>query len=270
MKHLSIEDIFEFRTAAFNRELGVEDIYEHPQYEEAVTDVVDIVRRRESVVLTAVPGSGKTVVARRVMAQLPPARYRVHEIKVTRLGMRDFCRELTTAVGARPAAHTGALIRSLQTRFRDAVDTESIQPVIIIDEAQDIWPDVLSLLKLITNCNMDSRLVVSFVLLGQPKLLTLLAHPDLEDVARRIARYVTLRLLSREETAEYIQHRLRVVGGKDDLFDKGALDAIFECTKGNMRAVDRVAFESLHVAAHAGRKVVGTGSVIKARAKVML
>ncbi len=270
MNPIHIEDAFGMRAVGFTRELGVGDCFEHPQYDEAVTDILDAVRQRMSVVVTAVPGSGKTVVARRVMAQLPPARYRVHEVKVNRLSMRDFCRELATAVGARPAGNTAALIRSLQTRFRDAMDLESVQPVIIIDEAQDFRPEVLSLLKLITNFNMDSRLVVSLVLVGQPKLLTLLSHPDLEDVARRIARYVSLRLLSREETLHYIQHRLRIVGAKDDLFDAGALDAIFECTKGNMRAIDRVAFESLRAAAHGSRKVVGTGCVIKARAKVML
>jgi len=266
----SIHDVFDMRNLPFTRELLLKHCYEHPQFDEVIRDTTDAIKDRMSAVITAVPGTGKTVVARRVVAELPAARYRIHEIKVNHLSKRDFCRELATAMGARPAGHTAALVRSLQERCRHTMDSESIRPVIIIDEAQDIRPDVLSLLKLITNFDMDSQLIVSIVLIGHPKLRKLLSHPDLEDVARRIARYSSLRLLTREETSEYIQHRLRIVGAKDDLFDRQALDTIFECSQGNLRAIDRIALESIRQAAQAGKSVIGINHVMKARSKVML
>lgn len=266
----SIHHIFDMSAVPFTREFAVDQAYQHPQYDEVVNDTLDAISDRMSAVITAVPGAGKTVVARRIVNNLPPAGYRVHEVKVNHLSKRDFCRELAMAMGAKPAGHTGALVRALQDRCRHSMDTESIRPVIIIDEAQDIRPDVLSLLKLITNFDMDSRLVVSFVLIGHPSLLKQLKHPQLEDIARRIARYSELRNLDREDTNEYMKHRLRMVRAKDNLFDRRATEAIFECTGGNLRAIDRLALESIRQAARGGEPVIGYNHVVAARAKVLL
>ena len=268
-KH-DVRDTFDTRALPFTREVPIRQCYEHEQYEEAADDVVEVIRDRMSAAIIGAAGSGKTVVLRRIVDQLPPARYRVHEVKVNHLSKRDFCRELAIAVGAEPAGHTGALVRSLQERCRHTMDAESIRPVIIIDEAQDLRPDVMSLLKLLTNFDPDSRLIVSFVLCGQPKLAKTLAHPDLEDVARRIARYTSLRLLTRDETVDYVLHRLRIAGAKADIFDRAALDAIFECSKGNLRATDRIALEAMRQAARIGDAVIGMNHVIMARPKVAL
>jgi general secretion pathway protein A len=263
-----IRDHFHCRSLPFTRELSVDLRFVHPQYDEAARDLVEVVHDRMSGALIAPAGTGKTVVLRQLVDQLPKARFRVHDIKVTGLSKRDFCRELAIAVGARPAGHTGALVRSLQARCREYMDNESVRPVIIVDEAQDMRPDVLALLKLITNFDMDSRLVVSFILCGQPQLGTLLERPELEDVSRRIARYARLRSLSRDETMEYVLHRLHIAGAKADIFDRPAMDAVYECGQGNLRATDRIALEAMRQAARGSAPVVGMNHVIAARAKV--
>ena len=115
---------------------------------------------------------------------------------------------------------------------------------------------------------MDSRLVVSVVLAGQNALRQLLRRDDLEAVSRRIANYASLRLLSRKETRQYVEHRLAIAGAKTDLFDASAHDALYEAAQGNLRATNRLALKSLEIAAAQGCQVVGADQVATARQRV--
>ncbi|MGD8863803.1 MAG: AAA family ATPase [Myxococcales bacterium] len=252
----------------FTRELAVADRFRHPQYDELVDDLHQLVVNRLSAAVIAPAGTGKTVLLRCLRDTLPEARFRTHYMKVTDLSKRDFCREMAAALGAKTAGYYGALVRSIQDRCRNLTAAESLHPVLLIDECHDARPDVLSILRVIANFEMDSRLVVSMVLCGQTPLRAMLRRDALEDVSRRLARVATLRLLSRPETRDYIAHRLRLVGAQDDLLDPHAHEAIFEATQGNLRAVDGLTLRTLQLAAAAGAKVVDAQLVTSARAQV--
>ncbi len=121
------------------------------------------------------------------------------------------------------------------------------------------------MLRLLTNFEMDSRLVLSLVLAGQPPLRTMLARADQQAMAQRLVHYATLRLLSRDETHAYVVHRCAVAGAQADPFDGDAHEAIFEMSRGNLRAIDRIALKSLELVAKAGASAVSSGNVIAAR-----
>ena len=237
-------------------------------YEEALADILATVVQRMSVAIIGPSGAGKSGLLRSLTDALPEARYRVHYIKVTDLNKRDFCRELSMALGCSPAGYYGALVHTIQQRCQTLLDQESLRPVILVDEAHDIRPDVLGMLRVLTNFEMDSRLVVSVVLAGQTKLRDLLRRDDLDAVSRRIAHYTSLRLLSREETRQYVAHRLQIAGAKSNLVDDAAHDALYEAAQGNLRATNRLALKSLEIAAAEGCPVVGADHVVAARQKV--
>ena len=113
------------------------------------------------------------------------------------------------------------------------IDNEGRKPVLVLvlDESHELSPDVLGMLRILTNFDMDSRLVLSLVIAGQSPLRTLLARDDQEAMARRIAHYAQLRLLSREELAQYVAHR--GAGAARVPFDARTLDALFEIGRGN-------------------------------------
>jgi general secretion pathway protein A len=222
------------------------------------------VEARHSGALIAPAGTGKTALLRRLTAALPEARYQVRYIKVTDLGKRDLCREIAAACGAAPAGSYSFLVRALQERFEHAVH-EGRRPVILLDEAQDLRRDSFALIRLLTNFEMDSRLVLSLVVCGQPPLKTVLNRDDQESVARRIHYYACLRLLSRDELAQYVRHRCSIVGCKQLPFDDGALEALYEISRGNLRAADALALTGLERAALSKKKVVGALHVTEAR-----
>ena len=267
-KRRDLRSHFGLHQVPFTREIAVRDRWKHEVYEQPLNELHTTVERRMSGAIISPAGSGKTGVLRGLREMLPEARYRVHYVKVTDLSKRDFCRELAVALGCPPTGYYGALVHTIQTRCQLLLNQESLRPVILVDEAHDIRPDVLAILRVLTNFEMDSKLVVSFVLAGQGKLRELLRRDDLEATSRRIAHYATLRLLSREELRQYVAHRLRIAGAKGELFDDAAHDALYEAAQGNLRATNRLALKSLELAAAEACPVVGADFVATARQKV--
>ncbi len=254
-----------FRKTPFTRELAVTERFELPHQAEATEALTEAVSRRMSAALIAPAGSGKTVALRTLVAGLPEARYRVRYVKVTGLSKRDLCKEIAAACELSPTGIYPALVRKLQDAFAHTSTSDGLRPVIVLDEAHDLRPDSLAMLRLLTNFEMDSRLVVSLVLAGQPPLKKLLSRPDQQAVAQRLAHYATLRLLSRDETRAYVHHRCVIAGAQADPFDGDAHEAIFEMSRGNLRAIDRIALKSLELVAQAGASAVSSGNVIAAR-----
>lgn len=259
---------FGFHTTPFTREISPEHRFSLPLLDEPVDALERVIERRMSAALIAPAGTGKTSILRALDARLPEARYRVRYIKVTCLARRDMCREIASATGCAPAGNFPALVRRLQEHLLQVTDTDGLRPVLLVDEAHETRPEVLGLFRLLTNFHMDSRLVLSLVLCGQPPLRTLLSRDDMEDVARRMALYASLRPLTREETRQYIEHRCSVAGLPALPFDERAADSIFEIGRGNMRATDNLGLESLQLAHQADLDSVGYNHVVEARRRL--
>jgi len=262
---MDLRSRFALHCTPFTCELRVEHRFALPLFDEALGALHHVVDQRMSGALIAAPGTGKTALLRALVAALPEARYRTHYLKVTGLSKRDMCREIATALGSPPAGTYPALVRRIQERLATLADAEGLRSVVILDEAHDLRPEVLAMLRILTNFEMDSRLVVSLVLAGQPSLRTLLRRDELDDIARRLAHYATLRPLSRDETAAYLEHRLAIAGATTCPFDDGAREAIYEIGRGNLRATDHLALRALELAAAAAHDVVGPHHVIEAR-----
>jgi len=256
---------FGLHCVPFTREIRAEDQLHLPFMDEALDGLHGAVQARSSAVLLAPAGTGKTALLRRLVVLLPETRYRVRYVKVSGLSKRDMCRELAAACGVPPVGAYPFLVRALQERFEACLSGDGLRPVLLVDEAQDLRPDVLGMFRLLTNFDMDSRLVLSVVLAGQPALRTLLARDDQETIARRLAHCATLRLLSRDETVAYVAHRCALAGAAQTPFDAAAVDALHEISRGNLRAVDQLALKALQCAARAGAAVAGTQHVLCAR-----
>jgi type II secretory pathway predicted ATPase ExeA len=84
-----------------------------------------------------------------------------------------------------------------------------------------------------------------------------------------MAHFATLRLLSRDETKKYLQHRCAVAGAADFPFDNGACESIYELTRGNLRAIDALALKALGKAAATEDAVVSSAHVTAARKELI-
>jgi len=130
----------------------------------------------------------------------------------------------------------------LLTELNDFLLEESSaqrQPIIIIDEAQNLTAEGLEEIRLLSNLEADSFKMVQIVLVGQPELKQIIAAPSLRQLRQRISISCHLSPLNREDSEEYIYHRLATVGNRNCVtFLEGALDAIFRFSGGVPRLIN--------------------------------
>jgi general secretion pathway protein A len=113
------------------------------------------------------------------------------------------------------------------------------QPLLIIDEAQNLSPELLEEVRMLSNLETDKAKLLQILMVGQPELGRTLARDELRQVRQRISLVCHLQALSREEMEDYIIHRLTVAGNRNALkFAPGALGAIYAYSGGIPRLVN--------------------------------
>ncbi len=89
----------------------------------------------------------------------------------------------------------------------------SRRTMLIIDEAQNLEPEALEHLRMISNINADHHQILQLILVGQPQLRDLLQSPQLHQFAQRISSDFHLQSLDQRDVVHYIAFRLEAVGG---------------------------------------------------------
>jgi len=115
------------------------------------------------------------------------------------------------------------------------------RPIIIIDEAQNLSAEGLEEIRLLSNLEADNFKMVQIILVGQPELKQIIAKPSLLQLRQRISISCHLNPLNREESEEYIYHRLATVGSRDCVtFLDGVFDVIFRFSGGIPRLINLI------------------------------
>ncbi|MFC1888776.1 AAA family ATPase [Thermodesulfobacteriota bacterium] len=137
--------------------------------------------------------------------------------------------------------------------------------VLIIDEAQDLEPGVLEQIRLLSNLETDTQKLLQIILMGQPELREILKRSDLRQLDQRITVRYKLDPLDRDETREYITHRLGVAGGANKVrFSGGALKKIFRYSGGTPRLINVVCDRALLIGYTRGVKRISADIVLEA------
>jgi general secretion pathway protein A len=197
--------------------------------------------------LTGEVGTGKTTIIRSLLSRTPQ-NAEIALILNPHLSSGEFllslCEEL--GMGAADSADGSAKdMVDLLNRYLLRAHAQGRRVVLIVDEAQNLAPDVLEQIRLLTNLETETQKLLQIILIGQPELRKLLAREDLRQLAQRVTGRYHLDPLSRAETAAYVRHRLRVAGATADIFTNGALREIYHISHGIPRVINIVCDRAL-------------------------
>jgi general secretion pathway protein A len=122
---------------------------------------------------------------------------------------------------------------------------ENKRVLLTIDEVQNLPPDTLEEVRMLSNLQTDSQMLLQVLLVGQPEFRTRIQKPELSQLAQRIAVNYHLEALEQAETMAYIQHRLSIAGRKKSLFTDEALVQIYQASKGIPRNINLICDSAL-------------------------
>ena len=219
------------------------------------------------VLLTGEIGAGKTTVCRCFMEQIP-ADCKLAYIFNPKLTVEELLLSICDEFGI-ALAPAGAGAVSVKS-YVDAINgyllashAQGKNNVLIIDEAQNLSADVLEQLRLLTNLETSERKLLQIILIGQPELRTMLARPELEQLAQRVIARYHLGSLSERDTGSYIAHRLAVAGaGAASPFPRSLMGKIYRLTKGVPRRINLLCDRAL-LGAYVENSSVVTRSILR-------
>lgn len=225
------------------------------------------------VLLTGEIGAGKTTVCRCFLEQIPQGCNVAYifnpKLTVTEL-LKTVCEEYGVS-HEHPAGEAETIKQYVDplNAFLLSTHAQGQNNVLIIDEAQNLSADVLEQLRLLTNLETNDRKLLQIVLIGQPELRTMLARPELEQLAQRVIARFHLTALSESETAQYIRHRLAVAGFNGELpFDRAASRRVHRLSRGVPRRINLLCDRALLGAYAHGRTRVDRATLDQAAAEV--
>lgn len=196
--------------------------------------------------LTGEVGTGKTTLCRSLLEQVPE---RVNAALI--LNPKQTAIELVASVCdelhvpyPRGTDSLKVMIDLLNRHLLES-HAKGLRTVLIIDEAQNLSAETLEQVRLLTNLETTTQKLLQIILIGQPELQTLMARPELRQLAQRITARYHLTPLSLEETSAYVRHRLEIVGCKRHLFTKWALRLVHKLSGGIPRLVNIICDRAL-------------------------
>ena len=191
------------------------------------------------VMLTGEVGTGKTSVCRCLLEQLPNASD-VALILNPKLNELEFVASICDELGVAYPKETSSLkvLVDLLNRHLLDIHAQGRHGIVIIDEAQNLSPDVLEQVRLLTNLETAKKKLLQMILIGQPELNELLGRHEMRQLAQRVTARYHLEPLGRANVQAYIDHRLSVGGLPPSLFSNWAREAIYRRSHGIPRLIN--------------------------------
>ncbi len=218
--------------------------------------------------LTGEVGTGKTTLIRSLLEQLP-AKAEIALILNPQLSTLEFlqviCQELRTGTPREDSVK--ARIDALNTHLLRAY-AEGRRVVLIVDEAQTLSPELLEQVRLLTNLETPKKKLLQIILIGQPELRDVLERPEMRQLAQRITGRYHLEPLSKDDTAVYVRHRMRVAGAQSDVFKPTAIRQLYRKSRGIPRLINVVADRALLAAYTQDHRLIDGRLVDRAASEV--
>ena len=214
--------------------------------------------------LTGEVGTGKTTLVRTLLLNRMPENADVAVVLNPQITAHEFLLTICEELGIDVPVYNDSIkvLTDALNHHLLSAHADSRRTILVVDEAQNLAPAVLEQVRLLTNLETAKQKLLQIILIGQPELRELLGRNDLRQLAQRITGRYHLEPLSRDETAQYIEHRLRVAGALGEIIDDGAKKAVFRLSDGVPRLINVICDRAL-LGAYSQETRIITGRLIK-------
>lgn len=233
------EQYYNFRLKPFEVPPDPEFLYMSGKHRKAMSSLEYGILNKSSIsVISGDVGSGKTTLVRELMRKLDSDVVIGMVSNVTINSFKELMQLILYAFELEYRDMNKVEMFEVFTDFVVNTYAADKRTVLVLDEAQNLAPEVLEQLRMLSNINVDKHKVFQLILVGQPNLWNLLHRPDMVQFFQRIEVSYILTPLDEKETREYIRHRLEVAGGNKDLFEENTYQEIWKCTQGSPRLIN--------------------------------
>lgn len=208
------------------------------------------------IVITGEVGAGKTTLVRNLFQKLASEQIVAAQLVNTHLDSSDILRMVVAAFGLPHEDASKATLLNRLEQFLLLCDRQGKRALLVVDEAQNLRPQAVEELRMLSNFQTDEKSLLQTFLLGQPEFRMTLHSEEMLQLKQRVIATYHLGPIDASETRAYIEHRLQTVGWTGDpQFTDDAFALIFDFTGGIPRKIntlcDRILLmgflEELHV-----------------------
>lgn len=210
------------------------------QHREALAALVYGIKEAKGFMLiTGDVGAGKTFLVHSLKYEMEEDDLIIVEAASPWVSPEELLDALPEKLGVKKEPQWGSL--AFQERVKDKLRKKHAQGrrvVVIVDEAQQLPERTLEGIRLLSNYETEDAKLIQIILLGQPELNDMLARHSMRQVRQRIVLSRSLGYLSAAETKGYIEHRLKLSGQPDRLFDDESVALIYRVSQGAPRLIN--------------------------------
>jgi general secretion pathway protein A len=217
-----------------------------------------ILSRKGFVVLTGDAGTGKTTLLTRVVKSVPESRACFSVVLNPTLTPAEFLELVLLDFGIADVPASKAQRLTILREFLTEAYGQNRVPVLVVDEAHKLPPDVLEEIRLLSNFELPDGKLLQIVLAGQTELGDLLNRQDLRQLKQRVAVRLAIHPLSAADVDHYIRHRWqRAEGREPHPFQPEAIRTIAQYSRGIPRLVNVLCDNALMLAYGEGIGAIG-------------
>lgn len=230
----------------FSLDVPLEGMLATPAIEHFTWRVEQLSHEGGFALLTGEPGTGKSVTLRLLVKRLSVMRdLQVGVLTRPHGYVGDVYRELGELFGVTLSPHNRwAGSKVLRERWRAHIESTLLRPVLIIDEAQEMRPSVLSELRFLASAELDAHALLTVVLAGDHRLSAMFRTPELVPLGSRVRVRLAIDAASSQELAESLRHALDAAGGPQ-LMTPALIEALSTHAAGNRRVLINLGAELL-------------------------
>lgn len=202
-----------------------------------------IMSRAPITLITGEIGSGKTTLIQELLRRISDS-VTIGLVSNAQGSRGEILRWVLLALGLRAPSGSGQagyveMFQHLQEFLVDEY-AQGRRVALIFDEAQNLSPEGLEELRMLTNINSGKDELIQLILVGQPELRQMVLAPNMRQLAQRVAASFHLERMGAEMVEAYVSHRLKRAGGTGREFTREACSAVFEATRGVPRLINQL------------------------------